>query len=122
MHTHHGGCKAPRRSDPRHRHLRHYHPRRPGGHPPERARVVACTIKRWRRPEGGSEEVEEITGDQSARGGRDDRVGVLGALMFRLMETRLSSVGPAAMGLTGSPLIGSECNPAGFILAASLWW
>ena len=44
-------------------------------------------------------------------------------LRFLLADgDRLSSVGPAAMGLTGSPLVGSQCNPAGFILAASLWW
>lgn len=34
----------------------------------------------------------------------------------------LSAIGPAAMALTGTPLTGSTCDPAGYIIATALWW
>lgn len=35
---------------------------------------------------------------------------------------RISWLGPAAMGLKGDPLRGSECQAPGVIFASALWW
>ena len=37
-------------------------------------------------------------------------------------DVRFSSFGPAITGLSGIPLTGRECDPAGFLLAMGLWW